>query len=151
MTGTATANFPEILSTRILGAPPALVWSAWTEPEKIVRWWGPDGFTTTIHAMDFRQGGAWDFTMHGPDGADYPNHIIFAEISHLQRLVLLHDGPPRHSLTVTFETHGNGTKLTLLHFFDSRNDYDFAVIDHGAVEGAVQHLARLDAYLESTN
>jgi len=150
MTGTATANFPEIFSTRVLSAPLALVWQAWTEPEKIVQWWGPDGFTTTIDKMDFREGGEWIFTMHGPDGTDYPNHKIFTEILHLQRIVLLHDGPPRHSMTITFEPHGTGTKITMLHFFDSRGDYDLAVIGHGAVEGALQHLARLDAFLEST-
>jgi uncharacterized protein YndB with AHSA1/START domain len=147
MTGTATATYPEILTTRIFDASPALVWQAWTEPEKIVRWWGPEGFTTTIHEMDFREGGKWEFTMHGPDGTDYPNHKIFVEISHLQRLVLLHDGPPRHSMTITFEPHGAGTKLTMRHLFEDRNAYDLAVIGHGAVEGALQHLANLDAFL----
>jgi uncharacterized protein YndB with AHSA1/START domain len=150
MTGTATANFPEIFSTRIFSAPPALVWQAWTEPERIVQWWGPDGFTTSIEKMDFREGGEWIFTMHGPDGTDYPNHKIFTEISHLRRIVFTHDGPPRHSMTITFEPHGQGTKLTMLHIFDSQNDYDLAVIGHSAVEGALQHLARLDAFLEST-
>lgn len=150
MTGTATTNFPEILSTRMFTAPPALVWQAWTEPDRIVQWWGPDGFTTTIHKMDFRAGGEWNFTMHGPDGKDYPNHKIFAEIVQLQRIVLLHDGAPRHSMTITFEPHGTGTKLTMRHIFESRNDYDLAVTGHGAVEGALQHLARLDGFLEST-
>jgi uncharacterized protein YndB with AHSA1/START domain len=150
MTATATANFPDIFSTRVFDAPPALVWQAWTDPDKIVQWWGPEGFTTTIHKMDFREGGEWLFTMHGPDGTDYPNHKIFAEISQLRRLVLQHIGPPKHSMTINFEPHDRGTKLTMRHIFDSRNDYDLAVEGHGAVEGALQHLARLDEFLAAT-
>jgi len=148
MTGTATSIFPEIITTRIFNAPPALLWQAWTEPEKIVQWWGPEGFTTTIHEMDFREGGKWNFTMHGPDGTDYPNHKIFVKISQPTRLVLLHDGPPRHSMTITFEPHGQGTKLTMLHLFDSQDAYDLAINSHGAVEVALRHLARLDAFLQ---
>jgi hypothetical protein len=135
MTGTATAQLPEILTTRILDAPPAAAWQAWSEAEKVAQWRGPDRFSTSTKKFDFRTGGEWDFIMHGPDGADYPNHIIFTEISHPQR---------------TFEPHGNETKLTMRHCFDDRQDYELAVNGFGAVEGAIQHLGRLDAFLQST-
>ena len=58
----------EVVITRILNAPRELIWEAWTNPEHIVNWWGPDGFITTIEKMDFRVGGEWKYMMVGPDG-----------------------------------------------------------------------------------
>jgi uncharacterized protein YndB with AHSA1/START domain len=58
----------EIITSRVYDAPRELVFKAWTDPKHIARWWGPNGFTTTIHEMDVRPGGAWRFIMHGPDG-----------------------------------------------------------------------------------
>lgn len=54
---------------RMFKAPVELVWEAWTKPEHISKWWGPNGFTTTIHKMDFEEGGEWKLTMHGPGGS----------------------------------------------------------------------------------
>jgi uncharacterized protein YndB with AHSA1/START domain len=139
----------KIFSTRSFNAPRELVWQAWTDPEKITHWWGPDGFTTTIDKMDFRVGGEWLFTMHGPDDTDYPNHQTFLEITVPERIVMAHNGPPKHTMTITFEADGDGTRLTMLHVFDSPSDYDLAVNTHHAVEGAIQHLARLDEFLAS--
>src|SRR5438128_10473572 len=75
---TATAD-REIVVTRVFDAPRELVFEAWTDPTRVVQWWGPHGFTTTIHEMDVRPGGVWRFVMHGPDGTDYPNKVGFAE------------------------------------------------------------------------
>jgi uncharacterized protein YndB with AHSA1/START domain len=61
----------EIVLTHVFDAPRELVWNAWTDPQQVVEWWGPRGFTTTIHEMDVRPGGIWRHTMHGPDGTDY--------------------------------------------------------------------------------
>ena len=71
-----TAN-REMVITRTVDAPRALVWQAWTQPQHIAAWWGPDGFRTTIHAMNVTVGGVWRFMMHGPDGTDYPNRIVY--------------------------------------------------------------------------
>lgn len=65
---------------RTIDAPRDLVFDAWTDPAHVGQWWGPDGFTTTTHEIDIRPGGVWRFTMHGPDGVDYPNEIAFEEI-----------------------------------------------------------------------
>ena len=81
-----------IIGTRVLDAPRALVFSVWTDPKHLAQWWGPNGFTTTTHAFDFRPGGVWRFVMHGPDGRDYQNRIIFDEIAPLERIVYRHDG-----------------------------------------------------------
>ena len=62
-----------IIGTRVFDAPRELVFSAFTDPEHLAQWWGPDGFTMTTSAFDFRPGGVWRFVMHGPDGRDYQN------------------------------------------------------------------------------
>src|SRR2546430_11151240 len=77
----------EILLTRVFDAPRELVFKVWTDPEHVGRWWGPRGFTNTIHEMDVRPGGVWRFTMHGPDGVDYLNRIVFIEVARPERLV----------------------------------------------------------------
>ena len=137
----------EITTTRIFNAPPDLVWRAWTDPESIPRWWGPDGFSVSIHKMDFRPGGEWNFTMHGPDGTDYENRKIFLEISFPERLVMRHNGHPQHTMTVTFEPYEGGTLLTLHHLFVDQTEYDIAIQRHGAAEGARQTLNRFAEYL----
>ena len=81
-----------IIGTRVLDAPRARVFSVWTEPKHLAQWWGPNGFTTTTQAFDFRLGGVWRFVMHGPDGRDYQNQITFDEIVSLERIVYRHGG-----------------------------------------------------------
>ena len=60
----------EIVSIRVFDFPRELVFNAWTDPEHLVHWWGPKGFTNTFHEFDLRPGGIWRFVMHGPDGRD---------------------------------------------------------------------------------
>ena len=71
----------EIVVSRLIDGPPGLVFEAYTEVRHLSRWFGPDGFSTTTQSFDFRPGGKWVFTMHGPDGTDYPNHVEYREIS----------------------------------------------------------------------
>jgi len=71
----------EIVTTRVVDAPRERVWRAWTERAQVAQWWGPNGFTNTIHEMDLRPGGVWQFVMHGPDGA--PSKAFFAAGSFL--------------------------------------------------------------------
>ena len=82
----------EIIMTRAFAAPRELVWKAWTDPKHIKAWWGPNGFTTTTLAVNVRPGGVWRFIMHGPDGTDYPNKIVYTEIVKPERLVYDHGG-----------------------------------------------------------
>src|SRR2546430_344446 len=58
----------EIVISRVIGAPRELVFEAFTEVRHLARWWGPEGFTTTTRAFEFRVGGGWDFVMDGPAG-----------------------------------------------------------------------------------
>ena len=71
----------EVVSTRLIDAPRERVIAAFSDPEQLAKWWGPNGFTNTIKKFDFREGGDWHLTMHGPDGTDYRNESVFVERS----------------------------------------------------------------------
>lgn len=113
----------EILITRIYDAPVKAVWDAWTDTEQAAKWWGPRGFTITTHSKDFRPGGIWHYTMHGPDGVDYPNKTKYLEIENESRMVYDHGGyddrPPLFRVTVLFAEHKDKTKMTMSMTFPS--------------------------------
>ncbi len=146
----------EIVITRVLDAPREKVFEAMIDPKQVVKWWGPNGFTTTIHEMDVRPGGVWKHTMHGPDGMDYPNKSIFVEIVKPERIVYKHAGGNEEkggasfTATWTFEDQGNGkTKITMHSLFPSQEARDHVVKEYKAIEGGNQTLARLEKYLEA--
>ena len=133
-------------------APRELVFRVWTEGQHIVHWWGPDGFTTTTTEMDVRPGGVWRFILHGPDGTDYPNRVVYLEIAPPERLVYRHDGdegdePVDFTVTVSFDQQGAETDMTMSMVFPTSAALREVVAKYGADEGAVQMMARLKAYL----
>src|ERR1700755_1723018 len=77
-----------IVISRVIGAPPQLVFEAFTRVQHLSRWWGPEGFTTTTRSFEFRVGGEWDFVMHGPDGTDYQEWITWRGIVPPERIAL---------------------------------------------------------------
>ena len=105
----------EIHITRIYDAPVRAVWDAWTDPEQVAQWWGPRGFTLTTHSKDIRPGGHWDYTMHGPDGVDYPNKTKYHEVEECSKLVYDHGGnddrPPLFRVSVRFSEIDGKTKM----------------------------------------
>jgi uncharacterized protein YndB with AHSA1/START domain len=105
----------ELYITRIYDAPLKLVWDAWTDPEKAAKWWGPRGFTITTHSKDLRKGGQWIYTMHGPDGKDYPNKTTYLEVKENSLLVYDHggEGPPMFRVTVRFEEIQGRTRMEM--------------------------------------
>lgn len=103
----------EIVSTRHLDAPPERVFDAFADPARLARWWGPRGFTSTIHALELRPGGAWRFTMHAPDGADFPNESVFLEVVRPSRLSLRHVSVEHpYDLFMAFDEEAGGTRVT---------------------------------------
>ena len=80
----------EIVVTRVFDAPRALVFKLWTDPEHLAHWWGLNGFTITNYEMDVRLGGVWRFVMHGPNGVDYQNKVVYREVVEPERLVYSH-------------------------------------------------------------
>jgi len=110
----ANAGDREVVITRIFDAPRSLVFKAWTEPEHMVKWFGPKDFTATIIENDVRSGGLYHFHMRGPN---YDDHWkgIYREVVPPERLVFTWPAGPESLVTVTFEDHGGKTKLTLRH------------------------------------
>jgi len=143
---TVNPDEPGITFQRILDAPRELVFEVWTQPQHIVKWWGPNGFTNTTQQMDVRNGGVWDSIMHGPDGTDYKNHIIYDEVMPPERLVYTNVSGKFQSV-VTFEKHGNQTRLTMQTIFGSAEQRDRIIKAVDAVEGGKQTLGRLVDYL----
>lgn len=109
--------------TRIYDAPVKMVWDAWTEDKQVAKWWGPRGFSLTIHSKDLRSAGHWHYTMHGPDGKDYENTTKYHEVEKYQRLVYDHGGhkdrPPLFHVTATFTDVGGKTKLDMSMTFET--------------------------------
>jgi uncharacterized protein YndB with AHSA1/START domain len=140
----------QIVLMRLLEAPRDLVFRAWTEREHVERWWGPTGFTTTIDEMDVRVGGTWRFVMHGPDGVDFPNTIVYEEIVPPERLVFTHGGSddPPFRVTVTFEEFLGNTALTMRSVFVSAEERDRVVVEYNAIEGGNQTLDRLAEHVQ---
>ncbi len=143
----------EIVITRVVDAPRALVWNVMTDPNHVVHWWGPRGFTTTIEKMDVRPGGVWKHVMHGPDGTDYPNSSVFKEVVKPERIVFAHGGGKKggpgvnFTATWTFEALGDKTRVTIHMLFPTALDRDTVVKEYGAIEGGKQTLGRLAEYL----
>ena len=146
----ATTRDREIVLSRVFDAPRELVFDAWTDPVHIAEWWGPNGFTTTLHEMDVRVGGRWRFVMHGPDGIDYPNEVIYTEVLRPERLVYDHgsgtDDSDRFEATVTFVERAGKTEITLRMVLSTVAERE-RTVGFGAVELGYQTLERFAKYL----
>lgn len=136
----------ELRVTEILKAPVDLVWEVWTTPEHIVNWWGPNGFTNTIHSMNLVAGGEWRLTMQGPDGKTYPNRSVFVEIVPHKKIVMQHFNP-NYLATVIFESRENETLLEWTMQFDTTELFETVVKVFKADEGLKQNVERLVAYI----
>jgi uncharacterized protein YndB with AHSA1/START domain len=157
MTSQSKAEQPsdrEVIFSRLLDAPRELAWTAWTEPAHIHHWFGPAGFTTTTREFNFVPGGVWRFTMHGPDGTDYPNRIVFREIVPPSRLVYengwdLPGAPLDFTVVVTFNIVGKQTHLSLHMTFRDADAFRTAVERYGVMQGGTQTLDRIAEYIDS--
>lgn len=136
----------EIILRRTFEAPRELVFDAFTNSEHVSSWWGPDGFRTTTERMDVRPGGVWQHVMHGPDGTDYPNYIVYRAVERPAKLVWDHgtsEGEPFvFSATVTFEEIEGGTRVTLRQEHPTKEARDLLVQQVGAVDGGRNTLDR---------
>lgn len=158
------ATEPELVITRTFDAPRDLVFRAWTEPEYMARWWGPNGFTTPVCEIDLRPGGAWLFCMRSPEGEEYWCGGIYREIVEPERIVCtdcftdeegnpvdpaqygMPEGVPTEMLlTVTFEEHEGRTKVTMRQSLP-----ESLAREVGAVEGWNQSFDKLADHLAET-
>lgn len=144
----------KIVISRVINAPRELVFRAFTEVRHLSQWWGPEGFTTTTRAFEFRPGGVWEFVMHGPDGTDYPEWITWTEIVPPEQIAMLHgehrDDPDAFESVLTFASEGETTQIEMRTLFPTRQLRDEAIERHGAIEGGTQTLGSLAAYVTET-
>lgn len=148
----AAADEPEeirsIVVERLLSAPRPLVFEAFTTAEHLGRWWGPTGFSVTTSRFEFRVGGVWRFVMHGPDGRDYQNRLVFDVIDPPARILARHGGGEDvekvgHEMRITLEAEGEKTRLTWRLVFPSLAERDRVAREYGAVEGCEETVQRL--------
>ena len=153
----------DLIITRLFDAPRELVWKAWTEPERVMRWWGPKGFTSPVSRIDLRVGGEYQSCMRSPDDKDYWSKGIFREIVAFERLVMTDsfadekghtvpasyygmskDFPLELQITVILEDHDGKTKLTLRH-----TGMPPGPDSEGAEQGWNESFDKLAKYLET--
>ena len=134
-----------LVITRVFDAPRELVWKAWTEPEHLMRWLGPKGFTTPVCKIDLRVGGEYLNCMRSPEGQEFWSKGIFREVVAPKQLVMIGsladeegnivpashygmsgDWPLETLITVTFEEDDGKTKLTLRLVAPAGKDRDMA-------------------------
>lgn len=102
---------------RTLPFAPTEIFEAFAQPEKLARWWGPNGFTNTFEVFEFKPGGRWKFVMHGPNGANYNNENVFEKIDRPLTVVIRHVSAPQFVLTVTLEERQGQTHLSWVQEF----------------------------------
>ena len=115
------ANNPNtaVSTERLLSANPRKVFAAFEQPDRLARWWGPNGFTNAFERFEFKRGGRWVFVMHGPNGVNYPNESVFRKIQPDSKIVVEHIVKPWYRLTVTLTARGDKTHLASVQEFES--------------------------------
>jgi uncharacterized protein YndB with AHSA1/START domain len=144
----------DLTVSRVFDAPRELVFKAWTEPERLMAWWGPREWPLAVCKVDLRAGGRWHYCMRGPNGEEAWGLGQYKEIDPPKRLVLTDNFsnaagdaiPPASVMTVEFEDLGGRTLLKSRSVFDSPEHRD-TVLGMGMVEGMTESLDRLEEHL----
>ena len=156
-------NGKELTIIKIFDVPREIVWKAWTDPERFMRWWGPKGFTSPVCKIDLRVGGGYLNCMRSPEGQDFWSKGVFREIVAPERLTMTDSFADEHGnmvpathyglsldfplemlITVTLENLEGKTKLTLKH---SGIDGINATDRRNMQQGWDQSLDKLAAYV----
>ncbi|MFM7000348.1 MAG: SRPBCC domain-containing protein [Limnohabitans sp.] len=128
-------------TSRYVASTPRALFAAIRDPERLARWWGPEGFSNQFEVFEFRSGGRWVFDMIGPDGTRYANESVFFNIEENRQVVIDHTCAPLFRLTITLAPEGDGTRVHWLQVFE---DAAFAQAMKHVVEPAnEQNLDRL--------
>jgi uncharacterized protein YndB with AHSA1/START domain len=120
------------------------VFAAIADPERLARWWGPAGFTNTFKICEFQTGGRWSFVMHGPNGHNYDNENLFAEIDPPSSVVVEHVSEPKYRLTISLASSDAGnTVVSWSQAFESATVA--SRLEHIVVPANDENLERLSA------
>lgn len=141
----------QIIIEKLIDGPCELVYQAWVNPDHIGQWWGPRGFSTTTLEINLNVGGQWRYTMHGPDGTDYPNRIQFREMIPNQRIAYDHDNDNDDDdfafyAEIDFTPQEDKT-LVRLTLTCKTDDVYKQVLSYGAIEGGKQHIRRFEEHV----
>lgn len=145
----------EIVFTRVVNADRATVCQAWTDPDQIVNWFGPDDFECKTHEIDIRTGGVWRFDMIASDGTCFSNRMEFVRVDAPKMIEAtqgkdIDDDPDRFRLLVTFDEQDNGKTVVTLRQIHPTPERRNIVIGSGAVELGGQTLSKLAAQVEGS-
>lgn len=136
---------------RTFNAPIKLVWEAWTRPEHIASWWGPQGMNTKVITHDFRVGGAWKYTMEMPDGNEFITDGIYSEIVELERICSSANFKPMTEgveIQALFEQDGEKTNFTF-NVVHPTEDYCKQQTEMGILNGWGSVFDRLAAFVST--
>jgi uncharacterized protein YndB with AHSA1/START domain len=167
MAAQTETKMKEIVITREFDAPRERVWKAWTDPEMLKRWWGPEYFTAPTIKIDLRVGGKYVWSMRGPEGTEWDKEMfnagVFHEIAPNEKLVLTQymsdssgtridptkygqspDFPAETRMTVLFEEIQKGrTRLTIVYPKPETKAQFQAMLKSGMQEGWNSSLNKL--------
>lgn len=138
----------EIVIGRLIDAPRSVVYAAWTDPDQIQKWFGPEGMAIETKEIDLKPGGVWRFDMVASDGTRYTNRMVFLRMEAPALIEVEHgsdqeNDPGKFRMLVTFDEQSNGkTVLTLRQMHPSKERREWG-IGFGAVEYGGQTLAKL--------
>ena len=154
----------EFVIERLIHSPREKVWDTWTRPSHLKNWWGPKGFSCPVARVDLRVGGSYLYAMRGPDGKDYWSGGVYKEIVQHERIVvtdmfmdakgnkmrpsyygLSPDFPDESEVTVTFESHHDKTKLSIIYKLPDSHAARMALEDSGMEAGWNSSLDKFDA------
>jgi uncharacterized protein YndB with AHSA1/START domain len=156
MTGNVTTAERSLEFERVFKAPRALVFKAWTEPERLRQWWGPAGWTLPVCNLDLRPGGVWHYCMRGPEGEESWGKAVYQEIVEPERLVYadrfsdaegnLNEDMPELLVTVTFADQDGATKVSMRVDTPTVEQLQ-TLVSMGMIAGMNETLDRLEAHL----
>ena len=130
-------------TSREIAATAEKVFAAFSDPERLARWWGPAGFTNTFNICEFKNGGRWSYVMHSPHGGNPANESVFEQIEPLKKIVINHISEPKYRLTVELASSEAGTVVSWSQEFE--NSEVARRIEKIVVPANEQNLDRLSA------
>ena len=147
MSNTPTVTPGNITMSKLLDNNIKQVWQAFAQKEQIAQWYGPQEFTCTIAKMEFKKGGDWELTLHGPDGKDYLNTNRFIDVVEQETIIYDHQCEPFFTATIKLEPRGNKTMVHWTMQFHEIQVFEKLDPLGKSGEGLKQNLDKLEVHL----